>query len=520
MSPPDLAWLDDEVLILGGDAMRWFPRGRQWWGRTVYLVSGSMHAVARQYLQAQDEVAGPVAGAISSIRVGCGGGKYWTLRGGDAWGLPSGPSEAAQCLAELRQAAADEGIGWAPTASSLSGHVGRKVLPWLGATGTRLGDRWESLWRDAVHPGPMLALAGGAEDATQLDMNAAYLSAMEHVVIPAQPFHCGPLSLARWNAVAESDAGGVVVAIVEVDRSMFVGPMPARTHGVVTWPVGRFVGTWTVDWLRRWQDGGVSVAAVVDSALTDGGTSIAPLYERFSAVAHKPLRKLLYQRWWARWNTRGWWTGALPHDAKHGQGFSSEAYTRKGEVAAGVRELSWSEPGLVPRERRRPDVSCLIAGAAARGLVGMLQRYGRDACLAHVDAIWVRGRHAAPYGWTAKSAGPLRVYGIGCYEHGGRVAAQGAPSWLAGEELTAWVRSRGGSGLGTALSRQWPYGLPRESAEASSEAQILDMPSQVVHPVTPTWSPTSGSMIVFRDGGAVAWGDGEPRPIADDDLPI
>ncbi len=484
----DVAVLDDDALIVDGVAWPSFPRGARRAGTTTYLVDGSLAHVARDYLTERDEVAGPRAGVIGSIRVRVEGG-WWTIRTGDPWGLPERPEDAEATLADIGAALGEEGMPWRHTASSLAGWVGRQVLPWLGARGTRLGDRWEPLWRAAMHPGPMIALRGGSPSAVQWDRQGAYLYAMDGLDIPSA-WSAGPRD---WPSLAKLQ--GACSAVVEVPDAV-VGPLPVRSVGFVTWPVGRMFGSWPIPWLRHAVETyGVRIVRIVDSVVGRSAFSLGPLFERFAAVKHAKLRKLLYTRWWARWASGGWWTGR--RDPGPGQGLTSKA---------GIR---WTAPPIPARERRRPEVSALVVARAALPVVDYLCQSGGKACLSHVDAVWVDSDASPPgNGWARKGDGPLRVWGVGCYEHSGRVACQGAPSWYHGDALLQWLRRRAGGAPGTVLSREWVGGsMPADGPEVTSRALRMEVPRTGLElGYRPTWQAEDevGGWWVRPDG--TVWG--------------
>jgi hypothetical protein len=488
-----IAWLDDEALIIDGKPYEWLPRAKQWAGRTVYLVRGSMPVVARDYITSADEASGPKVGVVSSIAVSCGKAGWWTLRGADAWGLPDEPESARTMLAEMALAVADEGLPWRDTVSSVAGTLGRRAMPDLGRRGTRCGDRWEPMWREAVHPGPMVALRGGAAYATQLDRQAAYLNALETAEIPETYDVAGP---EKWTKLRKLH--GVVTAVVEVDRSLTFGPLPCRTHGLVLWPVGRFVGSWSIRWLRWAEERGATVVSVVDSAAGRRTTPLRPVFEAMAAVRHPKLRKLLYQRWWSRWNSRGWFTATVDGP---GEGIRKD------------RPLVWHEPREPQQERRRPEVSADIACVASLPVVEAVQAYGPRSCLAHVDAVWVDGEAPPPPGWTVKSTGPLRVWGVGSYEHGDRIGAQGSPPGMRGEALRAWLRRRGGRGMTSTLSRDYRSGNPGESVpgpwiseDVTSSPPVVGVPDDGVSlGFSPTWQPEGHRTQVMVGPEGVRW---------------
>ncbi len=480
--------LDDGVLLIDGVSIERLPRSAEWTNATVYLVAGSLADVARAYLSAGDRVVAARPGQVGGIDVRTSNGWY-TIRSGDVWGLPDDPERARAELAELRAGVESTGRGWAPTAGSFARRIGRTVLPWLGhkrrgermLSRARFGSRW------SITPGPMVCCRGGAPRAQQVDIRGAYLEGIRNGRVWSRTWPIRPGT--PWPEIRERD--GWVAALVEVPSRLHVGPVPVRRPFVTTWPTGLVI-TYAATWTLRVAEiaAGLRVVHVLDGGIGHGEPrELRPMADALDDLSRlgdvgKRLRKLAYTRWWAGWASEGWYSATI-------------------ETRAPITQSAWSKlrwvRDHVPDRMQRPDVSLEISARAWAPMVSLLVAHGKDVVAAHVDAIWTEQVAEVPPGWALKGDGPLRCYGIGVYEHAGRIAAMGCPPWVRGrKEIQKWARR--GHGYGTAMARRWTatetkHGasvtlLPHRSERAVSAPWEHDGPREDWRfPVPVTWAP-------------------------------
>lgn len=468
-----IAWVDDGVLVIDGRTYAALPRGRQWAGRTVYLVDGSIHDIATRYACRGDTASGPRPPTVQALDVVCGGGT-WALRRGDVWGLPAEARAAQVRLDDMRRAVTAEGWTWRATASGLARRVGQAVVPAVGGRRTGLPETYRGIWSHAVCPGPMWVARGSSERAVQLDLREAYLRGLECTTVWR---HYAPVPPGTaWGDVRGYD--GVVTAVIGVPLDWHAGPLPATHLGATIWPVGTVGGTWTIAALRGAEALGIEVLLVADGLVgTVGATSLAPLARRVRSVAYAPLRRALYTRWWSRWCSEGWWRTVAPSERPR------------------WRELEWTcRPPW--RSERRPDVSASVAAYGWLPLVGMIRTHGRHVVAAHVDAIFTELDGSDDDVCQRKSTGPGRWYSIGVWDHGGRLATAGCPPHIrTREERLRWASS-GGTSAATTVGRQWYTAGPGTDAAAASGPVVAACDDRWVMPHVPTWG---GHRPLMRD---------------------
>jgi hypothetical protein len=320
----------------------------------------------------------------------------------------------------------------------------------------------------------MLVTRGAAANVVQYDRREAYLRAMEEPLpVPGtwRTLHgCKPATVLKLD--------GFAFAKVLVDPfGTAVGHLPVEIRGATVHPVGTVVGIWPIHWLRAAAAADIAdVQEVYDAQACDVAPLAVPLAERFRGVSYKPLRRLLYTRWWGRLASRGWWAGTLDG---------------AGRRIAGV-SWRWSGKELLDPLMRpdfRPDWSAFIASRNALVMHAAIKALGGEVPQAHVDALWcdsgaAETLHALdPGGWKVKSSGDLRSYSIGRYVHGSRIGAAGFPSW---KSVTVDELEAHGTSWGTATHRQWRNGVgPAESPDAVSDVRYVNMAAQQVE--FPTW---------------------------------
>lgn len=490
-----IATWDGAALCLDGSPVSATPRGLSMRKRTAYLVGPAPWLeVARRHLRKDrgDCLSGPARGHPEAATVACAMGT-WRLAAGAAWGLPDDPAAAALRLEELADAWALEldrsKIGGKArrrlpgSAASAAALLGAKELERAGVEVRQLRPRWRTLARASLHPGPQVALRGSLRRAAALDRREAYLRALR-APVPIPGTWASGADL-HWPALRECE--GFVRASVYVDAfddDLDLPSLPIGDRGSTYHPTGAFVGCWPIAWLREAEEEGhAQVVATWDAQVCEVAPLLAPLADRFDAIEHRELRKLVYTRWWGRLASQGWWTGELPAKPSPTPG---DGYW-----------LSWRFEGEAPLSPRmgqdhRPDWAAYVCAHNARAVHALARRLAPGSlALAHVDCLFTNDPDAAaraeeldPGGWRVDERGDLRVYASGVYRHGDKLAAQGFPAWqgLTAESLEAHAAR--GVPWGTALSRRWSSS-PSDDPGATSRPVVVSVESSPI--VAPTW---------------------------------
>lgn len=459
------------------------PRTSEWAGRTVYIVgSAPWLAIGARYLDAQAEhdiLTAPWRGKPTGMCWTVEGGSA-TMCGGDAWALHQQPDDAAAELARLADVLRTEEAlqpiaRWHDSAAGLASALARRALPEL----RQLRPRWRALARASYHAGPQLALTGGSFSAVHLDRVAAYLGAM-YSDLPVPGTWTAVQAGVSWRKLRSYQ--GFALLSVRVASDAALPPLPVRWVGGTAWPVGSFVGAWSIPWVREAEDAGqLEVIAVLDAQVCSVSPWLVPLADTLASVEDSRLRKMLYTRAYGIFGAAGRWTARAP-----GRGVTAR------------RDASWAwrhtltDPwGHQMGPTARPDLAAYIAGHNARAMLRAVRAVPAHAVhLAHVDALWVDSEHAgtvlAQGGWAVKGVGGLRVYGAGTYTHGTQARAQGVADVCDCETLGHLVAERtvkpmaGGDG-----GRVWTEGGPLRSNTASSSAASIAQGAQIRH--VPTW---------------------------------
>lgn len=433
---PLVAWCEDGRLLIDGEPVSELPRGRGWSQRRVYLVGPVRWDVVAGLLGPRDTLSGPRAGAPQGATVACDHRGSWELMGGDAWGLPGDAAAAVERLAELREAVADMGWRWASTAAGLGTRLAWEVFRARGDEVGQLEPRYRGLAHRALHPGPQLAVrTGELGDAVAFDRVAAYLQGMR-APVPTPGTWRAVRWGTPWGRLRERE--GIVTARVQVESwTGALPPLPVQgPQGRVAWPEGEMVGTWPIGWLRWAEEAhGVTVADIVDGALCEVSPHLEEIADLFDGVPHPRLRKLLYQRTWGRMASDGWWSASI---GPEGTGAKLGGH-RWGWTWAGRDRFGHQNP-----PHYRPDWAAWVCNHNTIEVLRACHRIPWGALhAAHVDCLWVPAgweeelRWALCEGgdWAVKARGPLTLWGVGCYEHGGKIRAMGLEA-RPGETLT------------------------------------------------------------------------------------
>lgn len=454
-----VAWTEGDALFVDGDRVE-HPYTRGLRGALLYTATGTDSAVLEAHMRPGDVAyRGANDPALSVSYAGPGG--VVRVLPGSCWGAKGTPDEVAAALVELQAAVDEEGLKWGRTVATLAGRICREHVT-KPAGLKQLRPRWRRLAHEGLHQGPMAVVRGGSPDAVALDSRAAFLRGMR-TPVPVPGSWCAVYTRS-WRDLSQLE--GLVTATVWVDPSLWaqgIPPLPQRSGGWTSYPTGAVTGTWTIDLLRQALELGVELEAIHDAACCSVLPLHAPSADRVEAVAHPRLRKALYTRYWGRMASLGGYEGRLPTDTK-------EKGLRRFQGSA----LLWSWTGRGADSHRcppdyRPDHAAFIAAHNHAELNREAARVRPGALIAaHVDCLWV-DRDAWDWrtpDWRAKESGALRIYAIGVYQHGPKLAAMGlADRPLTPEKVATWGAS---TGAAQHRLRRWTGETPNLSPSATS----------------------------------------------------
>jgi hypothetical protein len=281
--------------------------------------------------------------------------------------------------------------------------------------------KFRRLSHEAIHQGPMVVCSGGSKNAVQYDRKQAFLKALyQDVPVPGTHTSVSP----KWARVRKSD--GIVRARVKIRDDTWYGkipPLPVRRNGYTIYPTGEFSGVWTVPHLRLAEEMSVEVLEVFEAIGFRVDKLHAKAAERIENVQSKNLRKLIYTRYWGKLASQGGWKGTksipdgLTVNDVHRFRFSSLFWIYDGIDIDTAFDAS---------KDYMPDHSAYIAGRNSEQMaIALCGVKPYDTIASHVDAIWTKGSDDFGDGFAVKSEGPLRFYGVGTYNHNGKLAAQG-----------------------------------------------------------------------------------------------
>ena len=366
-------------------------------------------------------------------------------------------------MLQLLQEQEIEYEGWKSKVSvtQICGQIMRET----GTLSRQLPIRWRRMSHEAIHQGPMIVCRGGAQAATQYDRKQAFLAALyEPVPVPGTHTAVSPV----WRRLRATE--GFVRARVYVKPDSWEGkipPLPLRRNGQNIYPTGTFFGCWTIPHLRLAEEMGVEVLEVYEAIQCKVAPIHAEAAKRMSEVKSKALRKSLYTRYWGRMASQGGWRGTIgrPNDVA-----VSEVHKFRGS------RLFWVWAGKdvdtsfdFPKDYM-PDHSAYIASRNSIEMaIGLSAVDKYKTVAAHVDAIWVDGEIELGSSFAVKGEGELRFYGVGTYNHAGKIAAQGVEGDTDAEEV-----ERHGSEM-VDTNREWHFGSrPGQDRTATSDPIFLD----------------------------------------------
>lgn len=407
----------------------------------VYVIGPKQWAQwgLERFREGVDCVYGPTRQQFEGARLSMRDG-YVHFAGGNVWDLPDTPKAASDEIYRLQDVMRDNGLAWTNTAAGAAGSILRKL--WTSTE--QLRPRWRAIAHDAIHPGPMVVLRGGAPWAVQLDRRAAYLRALrEPIPVWSTYRYAGYWPIAKLLA-----SDGFIRATVYVPPcDGALPPLPMMFRGVTIWPTGLIRGAWPIPLLRRAVELGAEVVTVEDACVCKVAPELGPVADRIDAISDKPLRRMMYTRAYGLCAARGGW----------------EATPR---YIAGMRRWAYHDcrrPMLTPNHPPwyRPDVAAYVVMRNTIAMLDLMDRIGDGRIIAaHVDAIWTDRPDAEgcadeyePNGWALKSAGRCMFYAVGTYQHGDTRKAQGRPSTVPWEQVIRETSAR--IWRATMETRQW-----------------------------------------------------------------
>jgi hypothetical protein len=474
-------------IYVDGDAWTYAPWGNRWAGHTVYMCGPTeWTAIAWRYCRdgKDDSVAGPAKAHPECAKFEVDGG-YVRLVSSDVWDLNrNSPEMALESLQARINTCLENDLRWMPSASGVAGRLVERVV--RNRT-KQLRPRWRYLAHSAIHPGPQVCLSGGNNvDAVHMDRVQAYLRALDEPVPVWDSWTS--LRTGTWNQIRNLD--GLINAKVSIPE--YVGalpPLPTTRYGVKVWPAGIVTGTWPINWLRFAEEThNATVLEIYDCQVCRTADTLSGVSRAIRAIPDKQFRKLLYTRAWGRWASLGWYVASPFRDwAK------KRMPIQPNDRVDGLWWV-WGGKGLASvncAPDYRPDWAAWVCANNSLAMLTTLSRMDADKTpLIHVDAIW--STDIGTYGhsntdWQIKGIGPMRAYGIGCYQHGTEIHAMGWKAWEPPNEDTmrAWLAA--GSSWGTAQSRAWDKS-PALHADATSTPHNVKMIRRITSPLTDNYN--------------------------------
>lgn len=461
------AWTEGDQLYIDGDPVTDHPYRKSLNAAMLYYPHGADSSAFEACMMEQDKgYRGPNRDAASYRYSNPSCKRGFRVLPAETWGIEdTEPESMTTQLAELGEAIKSEGWEWAPTAATLAGRILAEQAPGL----SQLQPRWRSLAHAAIHQGPMVCARGGAEHGIAWDRRAAFLTGLR-APMPV-PGTWIAIRDPSWRHVRAHE--GIARATVVLSPDAWAGripPLPVRLDGQTIYPAGRIRGTWTIDLLRVAESVGATIEALHEAMICQTAPLHTRAADRIEAIKHKGLRKLVYTRYWGRLAALGSFEGR-----RFAHSCPSDRRIRKFQGSA----LHWTfkgDPEGLQRPDYRPDHAAFIASDNHRLMSATLARLKPDATIgAHVDCIWtdsamVKGSPGGDF--RKKESGPVRFYGIGIYQCGSHLAAQGyqGPK-LTPRRLATWA---GKGGQGEASQRAWALGQgPTRHAHATSDPVVL-----------------------------------------------
>jgi len=444
-------WFDDVPVRDKRDV----PRSRAWVGTTWYAPQGVKAVEWSSIMSPQDLAFGPRPGVMAGVSFNVKRGRMKVLSA-STWGVDAkDPNRCWNELAKLyvQAKACDLSVRSSAAGTAVGIYLERfdgqnKHHPSL----RQLPCRWRGMAHAALHGGPIGVLRASSPNAYHVDVHRAYLKALR-APMPVVGSHDDrkvggwyTTDDERWETVRTLH--GFVDASVRVwgpDDPAGLPPLPVHTWGGAMYARGTIRGCWLISEVRAAEERGeVEVLKVHEYAFAPTVAPLfAPLADLFESLP-QPLGKRLYTRFWGRLGTRG--------------GFSARVSDEPVEGMVPSSGLWWNWDGIdfwshkAPRTYR-PDLASFVCGENHRAVIAATRKLAHGSILGlHVDAIWTDDLKGADAmcgddiagNWRVKKRGPLRFYGIGCYDHDGKLAASGYDSSVYGrltpERQVDWIR--------------------------------------------------------------------------------
>lgn len=520
-------WFDD-VPVKGPDDV---PRGKAWRNTRFYCTEGIPAVEWAKLLSPNDYAFGPQPGTLLGVSFACNGKGRYTVLNGSTWGVTTrDPNKAYQNIRSLQALAVAAGlrIRGSIAATAVGAYMdlfdGKGARPRL----TQLPCRWRGMAHAALHGGPISVLRGSASYAAQIDVRRAYLDALYQDVPvlgrkdDAKVGGYFTHSDCRWKTVRKHV--GFVDATVRVHErphdGTYLPPLPVHLRVGSVFATGTLRGCWTIAQVRDAEERGeIEVTKVHQFAFAPQTQPLfAEIADHFLSMPGE-LGKRLYTRFWGKFGSRGGYVARVSTEPVYGEVPSSGFWWSYDGV-------SLDDPKAKPTYR--PDLAAFVAAYNHRRVFEAIRTLKPGSLVAtHVDAIWttdvagaaaVTGDPSRVGSWRVKRTGPLRFYGIGCYDHAGQVGASGYDSQRYGkatsESVKRWIQSPRATHKKFLIhARDWRSD-PAFDAQASSTPVHLAMntsisPMEGPEIEDPKWT-FGGWTRATRDDAVDPDGDGPP----------
>lgn len=413
---------------------REFPRLNSLRWQTFYFDSTVTSADLTRRMRPLDVAFGPGPGEVSVVRVAIQGGWYFVVSSA-SWGVDTALTVTQQHYQ----------IEWVRRnlppdlrARTAAGAARKVLTAHMPPDAYGLHPRWRRLAHAAVHGGPAVCVSGGGYDVVQIDIKAAYCTAM---LAGPVPLYWGSVMNPRNVVDASDDGAAVIEATVRVPARDVIGwipPLPVTaSDGGVVHPYGVVRGAWTVKQIREALAQGVQILDVHQAMVGIGETEWLVRAIESLDGADPVIRKYLYTRAYGVMASRGGWTAQTMD---------------RGEMP------TWTDAALdlfTPTKNAayRPDIAAIVTGMVQTELFRALNTLDPVQTVAvHVDAIWTSDADGANrlvtgggrWRWAEKSRGSIRYWHPGVYDVSGsgsseepRGSARGARVWA---QAASWER--------------------------------------------------------------------------------
>jgi hypothetical protein len=383
--------------------------------------------------------------------------------------------------------------------------------------------RWRGIAHASLHGGPIAVLKGRSPFAVQIDVRKAYLDAL-YQDVPVLGRQDGSRvggyythDDRRWSKIRTYV--GFVDATLRVkdepDNATYLPPLPVHFGFGSAFPAGTIRGCWTIAQVRDAEERGEAEILKVHQFAFAPQTQplFAEIADTFLSLPDS-LGKRLYTRFWGKFGTRGGYKARRSVEPVYGE-----------VPSAG---LWWSYDGIPLDSHRarptyRPDLASFVCAYNHRRVMDAMRQLKPGSVHAvHVDSIWTSDVVGAAKlsstpdevgAWRTKRTGPLRFYGIGCYEHRGHCAASGYDAAVHGklnrQRMEAFIQSPSAAHRKLLLhTRNWTAD-PAFDPTATSTPLFIDMDM--------TASPVEGPSVYSDAWTMGGWSRPTPEDAYDPD---